>query len=553
MTGYAWLAELLGGLGLFLYGLELFTSRLRTHAGEGMRRALTGLTRTRWHGLLVGVALTAVLQSSSVVTALTVGLVEAGMMSFAQSLAVVMGANIGTTVTLQLIAFKITDAALWLVFVGAVALLLWRWPRRYLAELLLALGLIFLGLNLMGDAMRPLRDAAWMQQLVGWMDSPWSAALVGAVVTAIIQSSSAFGGMVLALVMQEQVDVMTAIALMLGANIGSCFTAVLAALGKSREAIRVAVFHVLFNVLGAVAVLASLQGFVALVDWMTAFGEFTPSRELANAHTLFNVLVAIALIGFVPWMVRAVSWLVPVDVNAWGQARLVRVDRPQTAVDGLADGWRLLSAMADVVERLRQKGVALPGTLSQMGQADIALAEIRQLYQRLLALMSDTGQLPMTPAQEQQLLLQTRLGNELRTLGQLLGHAIPDAYTGMAGDGLVMGEVTARQYEALQHRVGEQLASLLSAVRRQDAWLADTVRSQKRSMRQLREALELHQGRRLSAQAPDRVSTYLYESLLLDAWMQVSYVTRRAAVLMMRQLQDRSQSDLFSESDSSRT
>lgn len=538
MTGYAWLGELLGGLGLFLYGLELFTSRLRSHAGESMRRILTELTSTRWRGLAVGLFLTAIIQSSSVVTALTVGLVEAGMMSFAQSLAIIMGANIGTTATLQLIAFKVTDTALWLVFIGSVAFLLWRWPRRYLAELLLALGLIFLGLNLMGDAMRPLRDASWMQQLTSWMDTPWSAAFVGVVVTAIIQSSSAFGGMVLALVMGQQIDVTTGIALMLGANIGTCITAVLAALGKSREAIRVAVFHVLFNLIGALAILATLQAFISLVEFFTSrLGTLTPSQELANAHTLFNVIVALCLIGFVPWMVKGVAWLVPIDPSDWPQARLLNIAQPITAEDGLSNGWHLLSAMADMLDHLRLKITALPATLSELGKIDIAMSELKQLDQRLLTLMSDTGQLPLTPQQEHQLLLLTRLGNELRTIGQLLGHPITETYTNMANDGIEMSESTARHYEALQHRISEQLSALIIAIRQQDAQLAANLKEQKSSMRELREAIELHQSHRLSAQAPDRVSTYLYESLLLDAWMQVSYVTRRAAMMMLQQLQ----------------
>ncbi len=543
MENSVWLAPLLGGLGLFLYGLEVFSSRLRVHAGEGMRRLLMKMTATRWHGLLVGVGLTALIQSSSVVTALTVGLVEAGMINFSQALAVVMGTNIGTTITMQLMAFKITDMALWLVFLGAFSLLFWRWQQRYIAELVLALGLIFLGLNLMADAMRPLQDALWMQSLLAWMDTPWSAALVGLLVTAVIQSSSAFGGIALALVMQGQIDLVTGVALMLGSNVGTCITVMLAAIGKSRESIRVAVFHLLFNLVGALTMLLLLSPFIQLIFWVS--GDVTPAQYLANGHALFNIVVAFALIGFVPQLVRLIHWLVPADAQAWQPTEPLAIEQPNSAAEGINEGWRLLRSMLAVMDSLRDVATQLPQSLSRGETLALRLAELRQLDQRLLILMSLTGKLMMDDRQERELLQLTRLGNRLRSLGVLLAQSIPDVYANMQRESLAMSQETQALYRTLQHRIDEQLTGLFSMIEQRDGIHIPTLRDEKKEMRQLRASLEAHHGKRLSADQPNRVALYVYESMLLDTWMQVAYLSRRTAGLLKKTAEPSTQESLF--------
>ncbi|HQR82478.1 MAG TPA: Na/Pi symporter, partial [Thiotrichales bacterium] len=524
--GWQSIGLLLGGLGLFLYGLEVFSKRLKANAGEPLRRLLLRMTATRWHGLVVGTVLTALLQSSSVLTVLTVGLVEAGMISFAQSLAIIIGSNIGSTLTLQLMVFKVTDIAVWLIFFGSLTLMFWRWQNRYVAELILALGLIFLGLNLMADAMRPLQETAWMQSIISWMDSIWTAALVGIVVTALIQSSAAFGGIVLALVLADQVDMTTAIAMMLGANIGTCITIWLASIGKGRETIRVALFHTLFNVIGATIVLLFLDAFIQFIHSMSSSDQ--PSILLANAHTLFNVVVAGVFILLVPQLVTLIRWLLPDSPHQVPAHDPLSISTPETANEGLVQGNRLIAAMGEALEQMTRLSVDMPRTLSQMHMLQGLQDELKQLDQRLLVLMSVTGRLAHDEASERQILRQIKLSSRLRTMGHLMGSVIPNVYVSMQKEKLVMSDATSVLYSSLQHRIGEQLQRLLLALSQPEKTATDDGNLVKKEMRLLREQLEFHHSKRLSAPDDDRVPVYVHESMLLDAWMQLAYVTRHA-------------------------
>ncbi len=542
--GWQSVGLLLGGLGLFLYGLEVFSKRLKANAGESLRRLLLRMTATRWHGLFVGTIFTALLQSSTVLTVLTVGLVEAGMISFAQSLAIVIGSNIGSTLTLQLMAFKVTEVAVWLIFFGSITLLFWRWQNRYVAELVLALGLIFLGLNLMSDAMRPLQETDWMQAIIAWMDSIWTAALVGILVTALIQSSAAFGGIVLALVIAEQVNMTTAIAMMLGANIGTCITIWLASIGKGRESIRVAIFHTLFNVMGATIVLLFLDGFMVWVDWVSSAA--VPSILLANAHTLFNVVVAAVFILLVPQWVAVIRWLLPDSPHQLASHDPLSVTTPESVNEGLSQGNLILSAMAEALQQMVRSTADMPRSLVQMNAIQGLQDELKQLDKRLLVLMSETGRLATDELSERQILRQIKLSSRLRTMGHLLGSKIPSVYLSMQSEKLVMSDATEVLYASLQHRIADQCQRLLLALTQPEKTAKDDTSIVKKEMRLMREQLEFHHSKRLSAPDDDRVTLYVHESMLLDAWMQLAYVTRHAWRLLPNvETEDKPQLPLF--------
>jgi phosphate:Na+ symporter len=515
---------LLGGLGLFLYGLEVFSKKLKANAGDSLRRFLLRMTSTRWHGLFVGTFLTAVLQSSSVLTVLTIGLVEAGMLSFSQSLAIIIGTNIGTTITLQLMAFKVTDIAVWLIFFGSIALLFWRWQNRYVAELILALGLIFLGLNLMADAMRPLQDSDWMQVIIAWMDSVWTAALVGILVTALIQSSSAFGGIVLALVISEQVDMTTAIAMMLGSNIGTCITIWLASMGKSRDSIRVALFHTVFNVVGAVVVLLFIDYFVDFIHLVSSTSQAT--MLLANAHTLFNVLVGLVFILMLTQWASLIHWLVPDSPNQLPTQDPLIIIRPASEGEGFSEGARIITAMSHSLEQMTRLTVDMPRSLNQMSSLQELQSNLKQLDQRLLVLMSVTGRLADDEVAERQILRHIKLSSRLSSIGYFMASVIPSVYESMKNEHLVMSDATLVLYTSLQHRIGEQLQRLLLALSQPDKSSRDDSNLVKKEMRLLREQLEFHHSKRLSALDDNRVPLYVHESMLLDAWMQLAYITR---------------------------
>ncbi|MGI6386886.1 MAG: Na/Pi cotransporter family protein [Desulfomonilia bacterium] len=311
----------LGGLGLFLFGMHLMSDALQRIAGSKLRRILEKLTTNRVVAAMAGTAITAIIQSSSATTVMTVGLVNAGLMSVQQALGIVLGANIGTTVTAQIIAFKLADVALPLVGVGMFMKILSKREKvRYWGDFLLGFGLLFFGMLVMQEGIMPLRDAPWVTDIfVQFSRIPVLGVLVGAVMTMIFQSSSATVGLVIALASTGMVDFPGAAALVLGDNIGTTITANLAAIGTSVSAKRVARAHFLFNLFGVCIVLAIFPYFVQFVDLITpgdpmqvtAAGVVPyAARHVANLHTLFNVtncLLFLPFLGALGWVASFIT------------------------------------------------------------------------------------------------------------------------------------------------------------------------------------------------------------------------------------------------------
>ena len=312
---------LFGGLALFLFGLDQLSEGLKQAAGDRLKTLLTRLTANRFLGVLTGALVTGILNSSSVTTVLVVGFVTAGIMSLPQSVAVIMGANIGSTVTAQLLAFNVSAYALLPVAVGFFMLFAGkRGATRYWGMMLMGLGLVFYGMGVMGDAMKPLRSYEPFVQALAAMERPLYGILAGALFTALVQSSAATVGLAIAMASEGLLSLHAGIALALGANIGTCATALLASLGKPVEAVRAATVHVTFNVLGValwlpfIGVLAKLAIAVSPsspdLDGTARLAAEVP-RQIANANTLFNVLNTLFFIGFTGWFARITTRLVP--------------------------------------------------------------------------------------------------------------------------------------------------------------------------------------------------------------------------------------------------
>ena len=342
------LMGLLGGLVLFLYGMEKMSEGLKKSAGKGMRNILSALTNNRFIGLAVGAFVTMVIQSSSATTVMLVSFAQAQLISFGQSLSVILGANIGTTVTAQLIAFKLTDYAFLIIIIGfALTIFSKKEWYKYLGESLLGFGILFLGMKIMADSMSPLRDYEPFIELMKNLEIPLYGLIIGAIFTALIQSSSAFTGIVIVLAQQGLLSLEAGIPLLLGANIGTCVTAGLASIGASREAKRVALAHVIFNTAGAILFLFWIPYFADLVRWVSPVSNAegiqklaseTP-RQIANAHTLFNVSVAFVFLPFTSLLSKAVLKILPkkeseaaIEVFTWHLDEKA-ISTPSLAID----------------------------------------------------------------------------------------------------------------------------------------------------------------------------------------------------------------------------
>lgn len=347
---------LLGGLGLFLYGMSLMSEGLQKAAGDRMRRILEALTDRVWKGVIVGAVVTAVVQSSSATTVMLVSFVNAGLMSLSQAFGVIMGANIGTTVTAQLIAFELTDWALPAIGLGfLISIVGRRRSHRYFGHMLLGFGLLFLGIGVMKDAVGPLEDSpVFVQWMTDLSHSPLLGVLVGLVITAIIQSSAATAGVILAIASKGLITLDAAIPILFGCNIGTCVTALLASIGTSRTAKRTAMAHVLFNVAGTVVLLVLLKPFTQAVLVVSRTDDLP--RLIANTHTLFNVLNTLIWLPLTGVMVRLVEGIVRgPDLETLADARFLDHRMLGTPSVALQMAVKEMTHMADLVKEMLVK------------------------------------------------------------------------------------------------------------------------------------------------------------------------------------------------------
>ncbi|MDO8885331.1 Na/Pi cotransporter family protein [Candidatus Oleimmundimicrobium sp.] len=301
--------SLVGGLALFIYGIQKMGDGLQKIAGDRMRKVLEVLTTKPWRGAMVGAGVTALIQSSSATTVMLVGFVNAGLMNLQQAIGVIMGANVGTTITAQMIAFKIDRFALPAIAIGfALTFFSKRKLFKFIGETILGFGLLFFGLNLMKDAVVPLKQSTELIAfLTNFGQKPLLGVLAGMLITAVIQSSSATMGLVIAAATSGLLTINSAIPIVLGAEIGTCITAMLASIGTSLAARRSAVAHLMFNVLGTVIFLTILPFFIK----MATFTSTNIARQIANAQTSLNIMCTLIGLPLVGLFSKVVTILVP--------------------------------------------------------------------------------------------------------------------------------------------------------------------------------------------------------------------------------------------------
>lgn len=304
---------LLGGLGLFLFGMKLMSDGLEQVAGSRMRSILEFFTKNRLIGMFVGILFTAIVQSSSATTVMVVSFVNSGLMNLFQAAGVILGANIGTTVTGQLIAFNLSDIAPLFVIIGVVMFMFSKNQTvKKTGGVLLGFGILFMGLSTMSDAMSSLKESPQIRMMLQSLTNPLAAILVGFVITAILQSSSATVGIVILMANQGMLEFAICPFLILGCNMGSCVSALLASLGGKKDAKRAAWIHFLFNIIGSTIIFAILM--LALNPIANAFMSISggnPGRAVANAHTTIKIMEVILLFPFMTWIVKATYKIIP--------------------------------------------------------------------------------------------------------------------------------------------------------------------------------------------------------------------------------------------------
>ena len=286
----------LGGISLFLYGMQMMSSGLEAAAGSKMKLILERLTANRFLGVLVGAGITAVIQSSSATTVMVVGFVNSGMMTLNQAVWIIMGANIGTTITGQLIALDVGALAPLFAFIGVAMVVFVKMPRaHHIGQIMAGLGVLFIGMEMMSSSMMPLRDSQAFVDLMTRFSNPLLGIAVGALFTALIQSSSASVGILQALATSGAISFSSSVFILFGQKIGTCITAVLASIGTSRSAKRATIIHLMFNIIGTV-LFTILCILFPLADLVASFTPDAPAAQIANMHTIFNIVTTLLLL-----------------------------------------------------------------------------------------------------------------------------------------------------------------------------------------------------------------------------------------------------------------
>lgn len=289
--------SLLAGLALFLYGMHMMSVGLEEAAGDRMKGILEKLTSNRFIGILVGAAITAVIQSSSATTVMVVGFVNSGLMTLRQAVWIIMGANIGTTITGQLVALNVDQLAPIMAICGVIMITFINIKKvNSFGEVIAGFGILFIGMSMMSDAMYPLRDSPAFIHLITTISNPFVAVLIGAGFTAIIQSSSASVGILQTLAKSGLIPLSSSIYIIFGQNIGTCITAILASLNANRNAKRTTIIHLFFNIIGTLMFMSLIQ-ILPFVEWMEMITS-NQAAQIANSHTIFNLATTLLLLPF---------------------------------------------------------------------------------------------------------------------------------------------------------------------------------------------------------------------------------------------------------------
>ena len=305
------LLGLLGGLALFLYGMQMMSDGLEAAAGNRMQQILEKLTANRFLAVIVGAGITAVIQSSSATTVMIVGFVNSGMMTLNQAVWIIMGANIGTTITGQLISLDVGILAPLFAFLGVAAIVFIKNSKaHHIGKILAGLGVLFIGMNMMGDAMEPLEQSETFISLMTTFSNPLLGILAGTVFTAVIQSSSASIGILQTLAKNGLIPFSSAVYVLFGQNIGTCITALLASIGTNKSAKRTTIIHLTFNIIGTI-LFTSLCLTLPVTDWIAGLTPNAPASQIANMHTTFNITTTLLLLPFGNYLAKFATRILP--------------------------------------------------------------------------------------------------------------------------------------------------------------------------------------------------------------------------------------------------
>ncbi len=544
-TMFMWLT---GGLALFLFGMEQMIKGLLVIAGNQMKNVLARLTTNRVMGAVTGAAVTAVIQSSSVTTVLTVGFVSAGLMTVTQAAGVIMGANLGTTVTAQIVAFKVTNYALLAVALGfAIQFLSQKHKTIAVGQLIMGLGLLFFGMNVMSEGMAPLRNYQPFLDLMMEMQNPFLGILVAFIFTALVQSSSATIGIIIVMASNGFLTLPAGIALLMGANLGTTVTALLSTIGKSREALRTALVHTLFSVLGIliwlpfIPILADLATFISANEVVqngldrALLAEQTP-REIANANTIFNLVSLMIFLPLIPVFIWVVNKLVPVLEEERGGTTFKAEFLDETLISTPSMALQAVTLEIEHYQKVfnlfykRTVSLIVEPDTKKLSRENLNIEKFRVYQSEILTYLGRSSQMELSVAeQDQHLKLMTVLHN-LESILDTIQNNIFNVLHEMIHNEIKPSETMLNLVGKLTNEVAHAIDNALTSVCKSDMESALSVISIQPTIELLIQDALSHQFKRFQT-TEKRLKTFRYEMQLVEGFKQIYLLAQRIAYL----------------------
>jgi len=541
---------LFGGLALFLGGLQLLSEGMKKAAGQTLKTVLGRLTSNRFMGAVTGAFVTGVLNSSTVTTLLVVGFISGGMMTLAQSVGVIMGANIGSTVTAQLLAFNLSEYSLGPVAIGFFMMFTANSDKvKYYGMMIMGIGLVFYGMGLMSGAMTPLRSYDPFLEILQGLERPFAGILAGAVFTAIVQSSAATVGIAIAMASEGLLALPAGIALALGANIGTAVTTAFMGMlsSKSTEAVRASVVHVLFNVLGVLLWLPLIWLLVEITVWISPSSpELTGAakaasevpRQIANANTFFNVINTLLFIGFTGWFARLVEWLVRerapqagviIEPEFLDEAALAAptVALQQVRLELGRIGSITLDMLRDIAPAFKERDLKRLDEIARRDdQVDILEAEILKYLGKVRK-----GLLTEQESAEFQGLMTAT--DNLESLADVIETDIGSLGRKAADLTTRPGDETRALLMEFYATIVESVELTVTAIRDNDQRAAEAVLMMKDSVRQQSDRLLLRKAQRLTADDPHYLELVRLEMSFVDQMRRIYTLAKRIAKVVL--------------------
>ena len=533
---------LLGGLALFLFGMEQMTNALKSVTGHSLKNMLARMTTNRFKAVLAGAGITAIIQSSSVTTVLVVGFISAGLMNLTQGIGIILGADIGTTITAQIIAFKVTHYALILVAIGFAMLFAVKVEKvKLYGTMIMGLGLVFFGMDLMSSATTPLRTYAPFIHLMQNMANPFAGILLGTLFTALIQSSSAAIGVIIVLASQGFISLDAGIALTFGANIGTCVTAILASIGKPKEAVRASLVHVLFKVVGVglwfffiphfADVVRILSPQVTDLEGINRLAAETP-RQIANAHTLFNVVNTLLFIGFITPMAKLVQRLVPdtkeKPLSSTTFLNPILLQTPDLAFDLVR---MELGRQGGVVVRMVQEvhNTVIKGQSEDLEHLKQMDNDVDALHGALVTYLGRLSQENLTQQQSERLHDYMSAANYIENIGDVIETNLVDVGHERLRHNIQISTPTQDVLRPLTKKITWAVEKSIAALVSADRATAEEVENAKEEINRLADKAERHLALRLTAEEPERLAVFRLESEIVEYLKRVYYFSKRIA------------------------